>query len=67
MERPEVAISVLVVAFFVVLLFCLIQSARKSKKRMDELWAAAYEADRKFYAALFTYLTTPLQEKKEEE
>lgn len=31
----------------------------RQRRKMDELWAAAHEADRRFYAALYRYLSAP--------
>ncbi len=33
----------------------------RQKRKMDELWAAAHEADRRFYAALYAYLSQPVE------
>lgn len=55
----EAVIVAVVVALGAVAMISVIVAGRRERRRMDELWAAAGEADRQFYAALYAYLTAP--------
>lgn len=66
MTTSDIIAAALVVAVFVLLLTWIIMKARMDKRQMDELWAAAREADRKWDAAWYAYITRPTKKDGDE-